>query len=149
MPIVNYRASRYRRITGAGLLPGELICSPFMHLFPRLAAPDAGRLFRDDVRARAGVLVSDLDQDPPLLAGPRQREAARQLAAVQDERHVARFVADDVGGPNDRSTSPDCKRKSKCCVVASCSCTTKRGEATTPSVCAASRVSCPRRVPFG
>ena len=68
-------------------------------LLPGPAAPDAGRLFGDDVRARAGAVVPDLDQNPAPRPGARQREATRQLAAVQNEGQVTRFVADKVGGP--------------------------------------------------
>jgi hypothetical protein len=97
-PSVSYRASRRRRIAGES--PGTaMICSLLTQLLPGPAAPHAGRLFRDDVRARAGAFVPDLDQDPALRTGPRQREATGQLAAVQDKREVARLVSDDIGGP--------------------------------------------------
>src|ERR1700722_6859346 len=78
-------------------------------LRPCPAAADAGRLFRDDVRTRTSGLVPDLDQDPTLGTGPGQREAAGQLAAVQDEGHVSRLVADHVGGslvPDDYRAGP-------------------------------------------
>jgi len=79
------------------------------HLRPSLAAAHAGRLFRDDIRARTGSLVPDLDQDPALRAGTRQREATRQFAAVQDEGDVTGLVADDLGGsliPDDHRAGP-------------------------------------------
>jgi hypothetical protein len=69
------------------------------YLLPRLPASHACWLFSDDVRARARILVADLDQDPALLPGPRQPKAARKLSAVQDKRHMARLVTHDLGGP--------------------------------------------------
>ena len=45
------------------------------------------------------MVVAGLDQDPPAIAGPGQRESARQLRAVQPHRQVTGLVPDDLGGP--------------------------------------------------
>src|ERR1019366_2240486 len=65
-------------------------------ILPGLAAAHARRAFRDDVRALPGVFVADLDQDPAMLAGPGQGEAAREFAARHDEGHMLWLRAHDL-----------------------------------------------------
>jgi hypothetical protein len=65
---------------------------------PGHAASHAYRLLSDDIRTRARLLVSDLDEDPALCGGSCQREATGKLVAMQDKRQVPRFVAHDLRG---------------------------------------------------
>ena len=66
-------------------------------VLPGSAAADAGGTLGDDIRARVRVLVTDLDQNPAPLAGAGQGKAAGELAALQPERQMTRFVAEDLG----------------------------------------------------
>src|SRR6266567_1299421 len=66
---------------------------------PGTPASHTGRPFRHDVRSGTRGLVADLDQDPAPLAGPGQREAAGQFAAVQDEGDMPGLVPGHLGGP--------------------------------------------------
>src|ERR1019366_3062018 len=65
-------------------------------VLPGPAAAHARRALRHDVRAGPGVFVADLDQDPAMLAGPGQGEAARELAARHDEGHMLWLRAYDL-----------------------------------------------------
>jgi hypothetical protein len=67
-------------------------------LLPGPAAADAGRALGHDVRACPCVIIADLDEDPATLTSPGKREAALQLAAMQDEGHMTRLVPHDLGG---------------------------------------------------
>src|SRR5258708_36352387 len=66
-------------------------------VLPGPAAADAGWMLGDDIRARVRVLVTDLDQNPAPLPGAGQGKAAGELAALQPERQMTRFVAEDLG----------------------------------------------------
>ena len=72
-------------------------------VLPGPAAADAGRTLGDDIRARVRVLVTDLDQNPAPLPGAGQGKAAGELAALQPDRHMTGFVAEDSG----RALIPD------------------------------------------
>src|ERR1700759_5733506 len=81
---------------GSSGLPGLRLMPEFL---PDAAAPHASRPLRHDVRPGTRRLIADLDQDPAPLAGPGQREAPGQLAAVQHEGDVPGLVPDHLGGP--------------------------------------------------
>ena len=66
-------------------------------VLPGPAAADAGGTLGDDIRARVRVLVTDLDQNPAPFPGAGQGKAAAELAALQPERQMTRFVAEDLG----------------------------------------------------
>src|SRR5258708_22434343 len=83
--------------------PVAPLLHPAGHLSPGPAAADAIRPLLRYIRPRRGVLVADLDQDPPPVAGPGQAEPARQLRAVQAHRQMPRLVPDDLG----RALVPD------------------------------------------
>jgi hypothetical protein len=55
------------------------------YLLPGPAGADAGRLLGNDVGARLGVVVADLDEDPAPLTCAGQRETAGELGAPQHE----------------------------------------------------------------
>ena len=103
-------------------------------VLPGPAAADAGWMLGDDIRARVRVLVTDLDQNPAPLPGAGQDKAAGELAALQPDRQMTRFVAENLGtasrrsagsraGPlgtaRERRTWPAWIRTSKCSRVAS------------------------------
>src|ERR1035438_478302 len=81
-----YWPRRSARLMPAG--PPELLPGP--------AAARARRALRDDVRAGPGVFVADFDEDPAMLAGTGQGEAAGELAARQDEGHMVWLRAHDL-----------------------------------------------------
>jgi hypothetical protein len=72
-------------------------------VWPGPAAADAGWMRGDDVPARVRVLVTDLDQNPAPLSGAGQGKAAGELAALQPDRQMTGFVAEDLG----RALIPD------------------------------------------
>src|SRR5258708_22003284 len=72
-------------------------------VLPGPAAADAGGMLGDDIRALVRVLVTDLDQNPAPLPGAGQGKAAGELAALQPERQMTGFVAEDLG----RALIPD------------------------------------------
>jgi hypothetical protein len=51
----------------------------------------------DDVRAWVRVLATDLHQNPALPPGAGQGKAAGELAALQPDRQMARFVVENLG----------------------------------------------------
>src|SRR5260221_1575539 len=72
-------------------------------LLPGPAAADAAWMLGADIRARLRVLVTALDQIPAPLPGAGQGKAAGEFAALQPDRQMARFVAENLG----RALNPD------------------------------------------
>src|SRR5260221_5489453 len=72
-------------------------------LLPGPAAADAGGTLGDDIGPRVRGLGRALDQNPGPLPGGGQGKAAGELAALQPDRQMARFVAENLG----RALNPD------------------------------------------
>jgi hypothetical protein len=108
LPVSPQREWRSRWAAQPGTRSDGLVAGLARYFLPGHAASHACWLLSDDIRARARILVADLDQNPALLPGPRQPEAARKLSAMQHKRQMRRLVAHDLG----RSLIPDDHRAS-------------------------------------
>src|SRR6516165_3076891 len=76
----------------------SLITRAACEFLPGPPAAHAPGPLRGDVRARPGLPVPGLDENPPALARAGQREAAGQLTAMRREGQMTWLVAHDIGG---------------------------------------------------